>query len=534
MGWLLAFFRNLPKLHKQVLLVSGVSCTLFVLAYEFYGFSLAISLLGISLGFLYFFVNRYYPKGTYVEQPERPLPRTDRIEDIRRNSEDASFTRLLPSDPKIPSELIKDPNDNLGEPEVIPFLAKLTAISGIQSQKQEAIEKGWIGLYSGSWNERELELIGYWLYKKFLRKNATISSVYDVGSAHFGQYFALLAFLNKDQRNPSQKFSYFAQDFLEGWGEKMGPVNGEFFPISLPSVKDGVQVDLVVCMHTLNIMAQNPLAIYASLFSFNRILKNNGHCIITVPERDSLPGMLDLLEKTAIDANFDIIESDKYRVRHTLTKEPFNISTFSFLFLKKKKDINDKERKKLIETSLQKDRLIENNFPKNHEKYSIAEPCLSLETGLKQILGERNPYFRLFLSTLEMLYEKNTFPSLNEEICRQKIRVSIQKIDIYLLNANVSNREQKLRKAANCYFYWLVINILILKKGTPYRSLSQEVYHTVHDVFYGSKDIRVHLDALDVAQIARLLKNLFEICQSEKIDLKLGIVELVDRNFKEC
>ncbi len=260
---------------------------------------------------------------------------------IRYNYAHANFYALKRSDPRSPLELIKeDPESD----KLLPLMAEIPILSSFQNQIEFAQANKYVDLYADSCADLEMQLIGFHFLKDIVKKFRFVFSMYDAGCANCGQFKALSA----EMSSLSSQFRYYGQDYNSDWGSRFNAKNGEFVVKPLPFVEDR-QVELVACTHVLHILEKNPIAIYASFYSFNRLLAKNGYCYITVPAKDSQPGMHDVLEKSARDAGFEIIQSVKYRLNHTLTNEPaLNVTTFIYLLLKKKNGIGLKKWHELL------------------------------------------------------------------------------------------------------------------------------------------------------------------------------------------
>src|ERR1039457_1497740 len=243
------------------------------------------------------------------------------------------FDRLTEDEPRTPLELTKD----MSAPErVIPLMAKLPLIPTIREQIQFVQSQQYANQYTDSIAEHEAELIGYELLQRVTRKSGAFKSMYDAGCANCAQYRSLICI----EHAADTDFKYFGQDFNPDWRSRFSVPQGCFVEKILPEVED-VRCDLVACTHTLHYMEGNPLAIYASFFSFNKILKDSGACYVTVPTKDSQPGIIDVLQQAAQDAGFTIISCDRMRMRHTLSDvASWNITTFVSLILRKTRNVD--------------------------------------------------------------------------------------------------------------------------------------------------------------------------------------------------
>lgn len=430
----------------------------------------------------------------------------------------AKFNPLGRFEVRSPLELIKEiPKRD----KVLPLMAQMTKFDSIPEQIAFAKRNKYADIYSDSWAEQELELIGFSLLRKLENRIDKFTDMYDAGCANCGQYKALITLRQLNEAKVSSEFKYYAQDFNPDWKLRFNVKDGEFFLMPLPLVALGQKYTLVSCTHTLHYSEKNPIAIYTSLFSFNKLLKDNGYCYITVPEKETQPGMLDLLEKAAIDAEFEIIESGKHRLIHRLIEEPYNITTFLYLIIQKRKEIDHSEWEHLIGASFfrAKHKEVSEQYGVNREG-DIKENIRLLEIDLREILNEKDPYLRTFRHALDVVNNrwKGKIPEVEE--CRKNIRSTIKEIHKLIIDTNVANREAQLQSKSACYFYWLAGFYVSSYNGLDLRQIVFHIYPMVKQILNSSEDIRVHIEDLTNEQVARLLKHLFEFCQHENIDIR--------------
>jgi len=460
-------------------------------------------------------LNKYHGiKMTNEDKRETELKKSP-IMDILADSTKANFISIKRDTPKSPLEIIKQTPK---EDEVLPMLANMTKFDSIDVQIKYARQGHWIDIYSDSWAEREVQLIGFHLLEEIERIIDRFTDLYDAGCANFGQFKALMALKQRNENIIDKDFKYFAQDYIPEWEQKFHIENGMFFPIPLPSIStDQDLVTLVSCTHTLHFMERFPIAIYSSIFSFNKLLKKNGYCYITVPEKDNQPGMLDLLEKAAIDAGFIIIKSGKKRLIHKLKEKPFNVTTFLYLIIQKQNEIVDSKWKELLKASFFRAGYKAPEQFRIDEESEINNNIIILEEYLNEIFNERNPFLRTFLFALDTINNECKGKIPNVEKCKKNIKKQIDTLHDLIIDTQVINREAKLQSECGCYFYWLVE--FYTNKGTTLKVIVNSIYPIVKQVFNDAEDIRVH-DNLTNKEVARLLKHLFETCQYENIDIK--------------
>lgn len=445
----------------------------------------------------------------------------------------AHFFPLHRFDPKTPLEMIKQ---NLVGDKVLPIMAELTRINNIDDQIKYVREQNYAEIYKDSWAEHELQLIGLHvldildLKKKLDLKNKDVGSknIYDAGCANCGQFISLMAYLKRAEINQKRLFKYFAQDFNPDWENKFKVNDGRFILKPLPLIDESMKnlCDIICCTHALHYLGNTPLAIYSSFFSFNYLLKRNGYCYVTVPEKTSLPGILDLLEKSAKDTGFTIIESGKRRLIHTLTEEPHNITTFFFLIIQKTTDGIDQEKwKKLIGSSFYalKNTEISNKYG-IHDFGDIDPDIRKLKKELSNIIKVKDRYVRVFRYALDAVQNNWEGNTPNVRVCSENIKDHILKIH-RLMTGNIEQniRRDKLQKECASYFYWLVGFFISYNNS----EVNQEHIDLLKSTLDSNKDIRVDINNLDDEQVSRLIKHLFEICQYETIDILSAFDSLV-------
>lgn len=432
------------------------------------------------------------------------------------------FIKLKKDAPKSPLELIKEnPKDDTKDDNILPFLGIITKFE-IMGEQIKYVENGnWVGLYPNTWAEREAQLIGLHILKEIKPKIQKFTDMYDAGCAYFGQYKALMALKEEDGKFFDEKLRYFAQDFIPEWEDKLKIKSGTFFenPLPLVSFNNNQKITLVSCTQTFHFMEGYPLSIYASLYSFNKLLEKDGYCYITVPEKENQPGMLDLLEKSAIDAGFIKVDSGKYRLIHTLKKEPLNVTTFLYLIVQKRDKINDKDWVNLIKASLfragyrgKKEYII-------NGEYQITDEILDIEKYIKYIFKEKNTNLRTFRYALDVIKNDRKVKCPDDKKCRKNIKKLIKEIHELIIDIkeNENNKEinfEKLQSKCALYFYYLVAFYVSTENNL------NDIYGKVKTFIVESKDSRVKIDDLTPEQVARLLRHFFELCRYENIDIR--------------
>ena len=449
-----------------------------------------------------------------LEDITRQLPTIRILKDLAR----AKFCPLKRFEVKSPLELIKEmPKRD----KVLPAMSQLSKIGSIPKQIEFAKQSKYADIYSDSWAERELQLIGLYLIKRLTNHIDKFTDMYDVGCANCGQYMTLITLGQLDNAKVSSKFKYYGQDFNPDWRQRFNVKDGVFFLESLPLVQLETKHTLVTCTHTIHYLEHNPIAMYTSLFSFNKLLIFNGYCYITIPEKATQPGMLDLLEKAAFDAGFKIIESGKHRLIHKLVEEPYNITTFLYLIIQKIEEVDHNEWEHLIGVSFfrARHREISKKYSINKEG-DIKEDVRLLERDIGKILRERASFLRTFRYALDVVNTKWKGKTPEVEECRENIKNLIREIHELIVDTKATSRKDRLQSKCACYFYWLTGFYVSSYSGLNLEKIVHTIYPTVKGVLNSSEDIRVHIEDLTDEQVARLIRHLFELCQDENIDIR--------------
>lgn len=448
-----------------------------------------------------------------LEDSTRP-PATERIlQDYTK----AEFTSLTRFEHRSPLELIKQiPKQD----QVLPVMDKLTKIEYIPEQIEYAKLSRYADLYSNSWAEKELELIGFHVLKKLSRYMHRFDDMYDAGCANCAQYRALITLNGLVPDGAALNLSYYGQDFNPDWEPRFSTKNGKFFLMSLPQVDLTKKHTLVGSTHTLHYLEKNPIAIYTCFFSFNKLLKQDGYCYVTVPEKETQPGMLDLLERSAINAGFKIIESGKERLTHSLIWEPYNITTFWYLIVKKEREVDHLMWERLAGTSF-----FRAKYQELSEEYGITrdgdieEDTILLEMDLKELLSERNPYLRILSGALNIVNEVLQSKMPTVEDCQKNVKHAIEQVHKFVVDKSSPDRKAHLESECAHYFYWLLAFYVSRYKGLDLKKIVFHIYPMIKQIVNGSQDIRVNIEDLTDEQIARLLRHLFELCQYENLDI---------------
>jgi hypothetical protein len=440
---------------------------------------------------------------------------------------ESEFRKLKREEPRSPLELTKEipHKDN-----ILSLLARVPGISTIPDQIDYLRKSHYVEFYSNSWAEQEAELIGRWMLTGLTSHVDSFKDMYDAGCANFGQYKAIMTM----ERNIAAPFHYYAQDFNPDWEERFKIRDGKFYLMTLPQVPD-ITCGLVACTQTLHFLAQHPIAVYTTVLSFNNILTINGLCYITVPEKESQPGMLDLLERAAVDGHFHIIESGRCRLLHRLTNESSqNITTFLYLVLRKENNVDADRWRHLIGTSF-----FRSGYKEGAEIYGVTNEAdipdyiRLLEMDLQDIFVEQSWSMQTFRHALEVVFGKHALASSKKrrEDYEHEIRSSIDTIHKILVDSSRHSADQhrRLSEEAARYLVSLVGWYVVRYPGCGIVEIVHNVCPIVGHVLRTPMDIRVRLHELSSEQIARLIKHLFELCQFTNIDIRKSLDSLVKK-----
>lgn len=478
---------------------------------------------------------------------------------LNTNYGDSRFYSIGRFEPKTPMELLKEYEDEYeGGEEILKRNKLLKYINDISKEKyfKDKIERfriyNFADLYSNSWLDRELQIIGlHMLYKLFKnsreemeREDFKLNVMYDVGCSNWSQYIALQAFLVWNKIPVDNNFRYHAQDINPQWRNYLPKKDCEFIQKNLPDFDESFEneCDLVCCTHTLHYLGKNPLAIYSSFFSFNRLLKLDRYCYVTVPDKNILPGMPDLLDKAARDSGFIIKDKGKKRLVHRLDKDPNNITTFYYLILKKVLNVPKQKSNNLIGSSLLrgKDYECAANYGITKEQ-KIRKEISDLETSFKNIISTENIYVRIFTYALEIVLQEKKIKRENEykeeenenkytKQSNKEIEDYVRRIQCLIMSlgksrVNSLERRCKLQETCSEYFKWLLI--CLIQNDNKDLLMTKEAIKFLSSP---AKDIRVDENELNGQKIARLAKHLIEVCLYEKID----ILNKLESTFIDC
>jgi SAM-dependent methyltransferase len=430
------------------------------------------------------------------------------------------FSQLAPESARSPLEMIKeDPEPD----DLTSIMAHIPSFTSLQSQIDYVHKQRFANLYIRSWVESEVQLIGASLLSVIKAHLPTPCRFYDAGSGSFGQYAALLSALGTGSPG---KVVYYAQDYNDDWNTLLHPSWGRFLNIPLPAI-EGHDFDLIACAHVLQDMAQNPLAIYSSVFSFNRVLKTDGICYITVPYKDSIPGILDVIGIAASDAGFCVMESGCWRLQFTesLKKhDPLGITTFGRVVIRKKTEVAEETWRQLVGASFLRwgHHALSTQFGVSHE-HDIAEETRLKERDIREILVERNLNVRTFQWVTNRFYGRQSLweqqsESLGIQDVASRIRKQIHELhDVYVGSQEAA---PELSKACASYLFWLLAWLFHNYRPVSHQSVISTINPPVIECLKSPRDVRVHIEDLSADQVGRLIRHLFELCEFRRVDIR--------------
>jgi len=517
-------------LYSSIFLVILVNlCIFYIFPERIDLVTLLLSDLAIAVTYILFYLTRRSePSAITSEQEKIKEKNISRVHVLLKNYSNANIKKLPIPVVKSPAELIKE--DVSLKDKILPLITSLSQFSNYEEQIKFAKIYQWTDIYPDSWAEHEVELIGYDVLKTLEEfivdkqksnpdKKIIINHIYDAGCANFGQYYAIQARANNQDSHISANFEYSSQDLVEDWkSKKETGIHGNFFSYPLPLTEQNINCDLVACTHTFNWMEKNPIAIYTSFWSFNKILNSDGYCYVTVPVKESQPGMLDLLEKAASDAKFKILESRRARLTHKLPNSPSQITTFSYLILQKNENLDQARFEDLLKLSLYRGQYFSKTNLVPDETFDTPEWLQILEKDLFFILHEKSDWMRIFHSALDVIRYEMGDKIPDKGTCKKKIEECIENIDYYYIYFDEPSRKEKLQDCSIKYLFWLITYLYQENEQMPTKKIVEVIYPRMREIFNGTEDIRVHLIHLNNDMIFRLLKNLFEICQLEQIE----------------
>jgi hypothetical protein len=443
------------------------------------------------------------------------------VERLRaRLSAGTVFSRMRPDSARSPLEMIKeDPQPG----DLTSIMAQIPSFTTLQSQINFVHEQRFAYLYCGSSAETEVQLIGASTLLTIKKHLPTPCRFFDAGSGSYGQYAALLCALGADSAG---EVVYYAQDYNDDWNAIFRPAWANFLSLSLPAVPED-NFDLAACAHVLQDMAKNPLAVYATIFSLNRVLRSDGICYITVPYKDSIPGILDAIGIAANDAGFHVVDSGCWRLQFTEPvgkHDPLGITTFGRIVMRKMNTVSDEYWRQLVGAAFFRWGYhdLSAGFGVSHES-DITEETRLKERDIHDILIERNPHARTFQWVVNRLY--SCMSSWERGIATlgiQDIASRIRKQIFDLHDGYVCSRETvpNLDKVCATYFFWLVAWLFYHYRPVTHRSVISTITPPVIECVKFPRDVRVHIDELAPDQVARLIRHLLELCECTGVDIR--------------
>ncbi|MFX1313808.1 MAG: metallophosphoesterase family protein [Promethearchaeota archaeon] len=450
-------------------------------------------------------------------------------------------------DLKSPAEMIGAFNDQLSE--VFSDCSKRQ--NRIEKQIKEFESAEMIEKYPGSWAENEVRLMGYYILnqnQKLKRElnNQIITNLYDAGSGNNCQYRVITDLVKNKAKHIhlNKKFSYFGQDFYQDWEELFVGAkipNSYFSSEILPKIPNKLgeitlnnNISLLSCTHVFHYMRNYPLLIYTTLFSFIKLLKVNGFCYITIPEKSALPGMLDLLIKAAKDAKFEIIDYKRCRLKHIW--EPYFIASFSYIILKKVENFeNEKYLDELLKASIA---IAENSN-------DIDKELSNLNKELICLLEEKEPCLRFLYEALDIISSnKYKYVKVSEKDCQKYIVKSyenVHKCFLKKLILEIDNDYDKWKKKfaynLSILLFWLIYYFSYdINQSQNLSSIKENIFQTIKKIFNeDTKEIRISknkenlIEGYNKDKNAKILQFILNLYEYDKIDLRREFISTLEQ-----
>jgi SAM-dependent methyltransferase len=433
------------------------------------------------------------------------------------------FSPLQPDFARSPLEMIKEIS---GREDLTGIMARIPSIANLEEQIRFVQQHQFAAKYAGSWADNEVQLIGVRILQDIETYLKTSCRVYDAGCGSYGQYKAILSVLGKEFRD---RGIYWAQDYNSDWYslfENISAKEKKFLNKPLPYV-EGENFDLVACAHVFQDMASNPIAIYATIFSFNKLLKMNGICYITVPYKDSQRGMLDVIETAAYDGGFNVLSIGHRRlvIRRVIERhDPIGITTFGHVILRKNRNIEGKEWNNLLGTSFLRWQTM--NLARKFKfatDTDVNDKLRLIERDLTEVLAERSLSVRTFRWAINRLFAdqqlwKDAIGQRSKSDIASKIRKYIHKLhDAYTI---IPQSTLEIEETCAKYFFWLLLWLFRNHQPINKQVILSTINPAVEETLKTPRDIRVHIDNLSKDQIARLIRHLFEFCELNRVNVR--------------
>ncbi len=447
----------------------------------------------------------------------------DDQENVRalRISDHLRRSNLLPlkrGSARSPREMIKEvPRDET----LLPIIAELPKIDSLKQQVDYLITNQFARLYPESWIEQEMQLIGLYVLE-FIVKQRYIDltqvqnvRVYDAGCGSRAQYIALQASLLRREGIP---ITYQGQDYDPDW--KRDDVDIK----ELPMVKENGPYDLVACAHVLQDHLANPLSLYACLLSFNGLLRRNGVCYVTVPVKDSYPGLLDVLERCAMEAYFDVKKAGRNGLQHQLLSnpdDPRNFTSFDYMIIQKVSEANPELRRQVLGLSFLRwhDPDTANKYDSSQEHPNLAE-LLLLERELEEVLKERNQDVRTFRVLAEWVFKVWKEMKMAKEAPNASELTTLIRESIDDVHKKIEGNTEDLARACIRYLARIIASYLCRSPQIARQNIVLQIYPMVEDNLRNPRDVRVKLERLAQEDLGRLIRHLFDLCRSERVFIR--------------
>ncbi len=453
----------------------------------------------------------------------RPHPgesSAERRTELLKHHVRASVAPLRRASPRLPAELIKESDSDPSD--LLRLFADLARLPTVPQQLEVARARRFAELYARSRAELESQLFSLSILRIVVDGHVALPTngalrVYDAGCATGGLRTVLSCL--EDTRQQCE-FQYVGQDNNPDWKPLFEVEPGVFLQATLPEVRtDHGLFDLVTCVNTLHLFGANPLLIASAVQGFNMILLPRGLCVLIVPEKEAQPGMLDLLEEIAQRAYFEVLTASRYRIKHRLNDDDArNVATFLVVVGRKRADVEKRTARSLFVASRHRAGLSTDSEGLEELTSEIA----ALESGLLDLMSEEHPNIRFLRSALVDAADRSRRGSLpSRSNATQEVRRANLALSELLL---VGTPGSEVADAVAEYFHALITWTVSAHPDTNVEALIAQVIPKVRLILQQTNpDARIRMANLNTEQVAKLLRNLFEVCTHEGIDLRAAV-----------
>ncbi len=434
---------------------------------------------------------------------------------------------LLRSSPRLPAELIKESSDDQGE--LLRLLADLARTPTIPQQLQLARERRFASLYPASAAECESQLFALSILEEMFEDHAVPRGadgkirVYDAGCADGGLRTVLAGL---EDTGDHLTFSYLGQDINSEWIAYFADRPDCFIELSLPAVRSTESVDLVCCVNTLHLFATNPLLVVSTLQSFNTVLVEDGVCLVIVPEKEAQPGMLEMLGEAMDRAQFQPLSGSRFRITHNLHANiARNAATYLAVIGRKTGIVASPDIERLRGAAFHRAGVLREAAALGVTRGDdIPSDVRALELGLLELAAEEIGHLRFLRTSLLDVGRCQLGSGSLEERAGE-----IREANLALSRACLEEEpEDRLEEEAARYLTALLKWFCAYFPGISHEDLATRVLSQVRGLLQQTNpEARIRLDNLNPEQVAKLVRNLFEVCDYFRLDLQSAFDEVL-------